>query len=51
MINKKEHIPVFIGSTYEDLKDYRQAVQNELVRLETIIKGMEYFGSTPKTPA
>lgn len=50
MINKKEHIPVFIGSTYEDLKDYRQAVQNELVRLETIIKGMEYFGSTPNTP-
>lgn len=50
MSSRKEHIPVFIGSTYEDLKDYRQAVQNELVRLETIVKGMEYFGSTPNTP-
>lgn len=50
MDTKKAHVPVFIGSTYEDLKDYRQAVQNELIRLETVIKGMEYFGSTPNTP-
>lgn len=50
MSTKKEHVAVFVGSTFEDLKDYRQAVQNELMRLEAIVKGMELFGSTPNTP-
>lgn len=46
----KQHIPVFVSSTYEDLKPYRSAVQNSLHRLETIVRGMEYFGSKPGSP-
>jgi hypothetical protein len=46
----KQHVPVFVGSTYEDLKDYRTAVREALHRLETIVRGMEYFGSKPGTP-
>lgn len=46
----KQHIPIFVGSTYEDLRDYRDAVCEALHRLETIVRGMEYFGSKPGTP-
>jgi hypothetical protein len=46
----KQHVPVFVGSTYEDLKDYRTAVREALHRLEAIVRGMEYFGSKPGTP-
>jgi hypothetical protein len=45
----KQHVPVFVGSTYEDLKDYRVAAIEALHRLETIVRGMEYFGSKPGT--
>lgn len=44
----KQHVPIFISSTYEDLIPYREEVQRNLIRLEQIIKGMEYFGSNPK---
>ena len=46
----KQHIPVFVGSTYEDLTEYRNAVREALHRLETIVRGMEYFGSKPGSP-
>lgn len=46
----KQNVPVFVSSTYEDLIPYRDEVQRVLVRLEQIIKGMEYFGSSPKNP-
>jgi len=46
----KQHVPVFVGSTYEDLKEYREAVREALHRLETIVHGMEYFGSKPQAP-
>jgi hypothetical protein len=46
----KQHIPVFVGSTYEDLTEYRNAVRDALHRLETIVRGMEYFGSKPGSP-
>src|SRR6516162_8986907 len=46
----KQHVPVFVGSTYEDLKEYREAVREALHRLETIVHGMEYFGSKPNAP-
>jgi len=46
----KQHIPIFVSSTYEDLKDYRVSVQQTLTRLETIVRGMEYFGSKPGSP-
>lgn len=46
----KQHVPVFVGSTYEDLKPYRAAVTDALVRLEYTVRGMEYFGSKPGSP-
>ena len=46
----KQHIPIFVSSTYEDLKDYRVSVQQTLTRMETIVRGMEYFGSKPGSP-
>jgi hypothetical protein len=46
----KQHVPVFVGSTYEDLKEYRTAVRETLHQLETIVRGMEYFGSKPGSP-
>lgn len=47
---RKQHVPIFVGSTYEDLKEYRRAVRDALHRLETIVRGMEYFGSKPGKP-
>jgi len=46
----KQHIPIFVSSTYEDLKPYRIAVKETLHQLETIVRGMEYFGSKPGSP-
>lgn len=46
----KQNVPIFVSSTYEDLILYRDEVQRVLVRLEQIVKGMEYFGSSPKKP-
>lgn len=44
----KQHVPIFISSTYEDMIPYREEVQRQLIRLEQIIKGMEYFGASPE---
>ena len=41
---------VFVGSTYTDLKSYREAVRDSLHRLELIVRGMEYFGAQPDDP-
>src|ERR1700752_460739 len=46
----KQYIPIFVGSTFIDLQSYRQAVRDALVQLETIVRGMEYFGSKPGSP-
>ena len=46
----KQHVPVFVSSTYEDMKPYRGAVKDTLHRMETIVHGMEYFGSMPGSP-
>lgn len=46
----KQHVPIFVGSTWEDVKDHRKAVRDTLHRLETIVRGMEYFGSKPGSP-
>lgn len=45
----KQHVPIFISSTYEDMIPYREEVQRQLIRLEQIVKGMEYFGSSPES--
>lgn len=46
----KQHFPVFVGSTCEDLKMYRAAVRDALTQMEHIVRGMEYFGSKPGSP-
>ncbi len=46
----RQSVPIFVSSTYEDLILYREEVQRVLIRLEQIVKGMEYFGSSPKKP-
>ncbi len=47
---KKQHVPVFVGSTYTDMLPYREATLDVLHRLETVVRGMEYFGSKPGRP-
>lgn len=47
---KLQHLPIFIGSTFTDMQPYRQAAHDALNQLETIVRGMEYFGSKPGTP-
>ncbi|MCL1809891.1 MAG: DUF4062 domain-containing protein [Clostridiales bacterium] len=40
---------VFLGSTYEDLRDERKAVLDTLLRADYIPVGMEMFGAAPAT--
>lgn len=47
---RKQFVPIFVGSTFEDLKPYRRAVRDTLAQLETVVRGMEYFGSKPGSP-
>jgi Domain of unknown function (DUF4062) len=47
---QKQYLPIFVGSTFVDLQNYRAAVCDALHRLETIVRGMEYFGSKPGNP-
>lgn len=46
----KPSVPVFVSSTYADLLAYRASVRDALHRLETVVRGMEYFGALPETP-
>lgn len=46
----KQNVPIFVSSTYDDLIEYRSAAKEALHRLETIVRGMEYFGSKPGSP-
>ena len=41
---------VFISSTSEDLKAYRDAAQNVVLRYKCKLLAMEYFGAQAKTP-
>lgn len=47
---KKQHVPIFVSSTYKDLASHREEVQRRLMGLEQIVKGMEFFGSNPESP-
>ncbi|MCL2198973.1 MAG: DUF4062 domain-containing protein [Defluviitaleaceae bacterium] len=49
-IKKKQHIPIFISSTFEDMLLYREAAANAILNLEHVAKGMEIFGASPETP-
>ena len=47
---ERMNVPVFVSSTYEDLKSYRDEVERCIVRMNQTIKGMEFFGSSPVNP-
>lgn len=49
-MNAIQSLPVFVSSTFTDLQAYRVAVRGALHRLEAVVRGMEYFGSSPDTP-
>lgn len=46
----RQHVPIFVGSTFDDMKEYRRAVFDALASLEAVVRGMEYFGSKPGSP-
>jgi len=46
----KPSVPVFVSSTFTDMQEYRRKVQDALTQLETIVRGMEQFGSKPGSP-
>ena len=43
-------VPIFVSSTYEDLKSYRDEVERCIIRMNHTIKGMEFWGSSPENP-
>jgi hypothetical protein len=47
---KKPYLPIFVGSTFTDLQAYRRVVRDALTQLETLVRGMEYFGSKSGSP-
>lgn len=47
---KKPHVPIFVGSTFSDMQLYRRAARDALAQLEAVVRGMEQFGSKPRTP-
>ena len=47
---KKPYLPIFVDLTFTDLQLYRRAVRDALAQLETIVRGMEHFGSKPGSP-
>ena len=48
--NIKQHVPIFVSSTYTDLVPYRKAVWNTLDKLKVGVSGMEIFGARSAEP-
>lgn len=46
----RPNVPIFVSSTFSDLQIYRNKIQDALTQLETIVRGMEQFGSKPGSP-
>jgi len=46
----RPNVPVFVSSTFTDLQVYRRKIQDAMTQLETVVRGMEQFGSRPGTP-
>ena len=45
-----QSVPIFVGSTFEDLQVHRMRVREALNRLMTHVHGMEQFGASPEMP-
>jgi len=46
----KQHVPIFVSSTYEDLQPHRRAVWDTLEQLKVAVSGMEIFGARSEEP-
>jgi hypothetical protein len=46
----RPNVAVFVSSTFTDLQVYRRKIQDALTQLETVVRGMEQFGSKPGSP-
>jgi hypothetical protein len=46
----RPNVPVFVSSTFTDMQAYRRKVRDALTQLETVVRGMEQFGSKPGSP-
>jgi Domain of unknown function (DUF4062) len=46
----RPNVPVFVSSTFTDMQVYRRKIQDALTQLETVVRGMEQFGSKPGSP-
>jgi len=46
----KQHVPIFLSSTYEDLQPHRKAVWDALEKLKVGVSGMELFGARSEEP-
>jgi hypothetical protein len=46
----RPNVPVFVSSTFTDMQIYRRKIQDALTQLETVVRGMEQFGSKPGSP-
>jgi len=46
----RPRVPIFVSSTFTDMQIYRRKIQDALIQLEQIIRGMEQFGSKPGSP-
>ena len=49
-MNTEQNIPIFVGSTFLDLKEHREKVRDTLTRMETFVHGMEQFGARDESP-
>lgn len=45
-----QRVPIFVGSTYEDLAEHRRVVQGVLDRLKGLVPALECIDSKPGTP-
>ena len=46
----RPNVPVFVSSTFTDMQIYRRKIRDALTQLETVVRGMEQFGSKPGSP-
>ena len=46
----RPNVPVFVSSTFTDMRLYRRKIRDALTQLEAVVRGMEQFGSKPGSP-
>jgi hypothetical protein len=49
-MNLKQHVPIFVSSTFTDLVPHRKALMSGLEKLKVAVVGMEVFGARSAEP-